>query len=135
MRSHNEIKRQVVREWLAKADADLELAEYLLSEKSFPNGIAFHSQQAVEKYLKALLCWHQVPFPKTHDLEYLLDLVDTVGADLAKSLRDVSVLTPYGVELRYPGDRPDATDEEATEAVTLACRVRTAIMEHLRNVL
>ncbi|HOE12382.1 MAG TPA: HEPN domain-containing protein [bacterium] len=33
----------------------------------------FHAQQAAEKYLNALLTWHQIEFPKTHsslDLEF-----------------------------------------------------------------
>ena len=31
----------------------------------------FHCQQAVEKALKGLLTWHDVPFRKTHSLEEL----------------------------------------------------------------
>jgi len=119
-----------------KADADLDLADHLLTEgAAFPNAIAFNSQQAAEKYLKALLTWHQVPFPKTHDLEQLLDLIATVDAGLAESLRDVIVLTPYGVELRYPGDRSDATHHEAREAVELALKVREAVIKHLKGIL
>ncbi len=128
MRPPEEIKRKVMAEWVRKADADFDLAEHLLAEGSnFLNAIAFHSQQAVEKYLKAFLVWHQIPFPKTHDLEELLDLVETVEAGLAESLRDVIVLTPYGVEVRYPGDRPDATPETAPQAVQLARQVRDAV--------
>ncbi len=128
MRPHEEIKRKVMAEWVRKADADFDLAEHLLAEGSnFLNAIAFHCQQAVEKYLKAFLVWHQIHFPKTHDLEELLDLVETVEAGLAESLRDVIVLTPYGVEVRYPGDRPDATPETARQAVQLARQVRDAV--------
>jgi len=78
--------------------------------------------------LKALLTWHQVAFPKTHDLEEILDLVEAADENLAGSLRDVIVLTPYGVELRYPGDRPDATPDEVREAVDLARKVRDAVV-------
>jgi HEPN domain-containing protein len=95
--------------------------------------IAFSSQQAAEKYLKALLSWRQVVFPKTHDLDEILNLVETTDPDLAQSLRDIVVLSPYGVELRYPGDRPDATWQDAEEAVKLADRVRAGIMDHLRT--
>lgn len=45
---------------------------------AFPNAIAFHCQQAAEKYLKAFLTWHQVAFSKTHDLQELLDIVEAV---------------------------------------------------------
>lgn len=56
-----------------------------------------------------------------------MDLVGFLDKDLAASLRDIIVLTPYGVELRYPGDRPDATVDEAMEAVELAEKVQKAI--------
>src|SRR4030042_4183980 len=107
-------KRRLLTQWLHKADTDLSLAEHLLSEDAaYPNAIAFHSQQASEKYIKAFLVWHEIDFPKTHDLEELLNVVRPVHAALAESLRDVIVLTPYGVELRYPSDRPDATPDKA----------------------
>jgi HEPN domain-containing protein len=132
MRPPEEIKRKVAAEWLSKANSDFDLAEHLLAEgTAFLNAIAFSSQQAAEEYLKAFLVWHQVSFPKTHDLEEILDLVETVDADLAESLRDIIILTLYGVELRYPGDRPDATPEVAREAVALARKVRDAVLNVL----
>lgn len=119
-------------EWLRRARSDLELAEHLLSEGSaFPNAITFHCQQAAEKFLKAFLTWRQVAFPKTHDLEEILDLVEVADENLAGSLRGVIVLTPYGVDLRYPGDRPDATPDEVREAVDLARKVRDAVLSAL----
>lgn len=135
MRPPDDIKRKAAAERLRKADADFDLADHLLAVGgAFPNAIAFNSQQAAEKYLKALLSWHQVPFPKTHDVEQLLDLIATVDAELAESLRDIIVFTPYGVELRYPGDRPDATHHEPREAVELALKVREAVIKHLKGI-
>jgi HEPN domain-containing protein len=122
-------KRRLLREWLRKADADLAVAEHLLSDETpFHEAVCFHCQQAAEKYLKALLVWREVYFPKTHDLEELLDLADTVNQHVAAGLRDTIVLTPYGVELRYPGDRPDATSAQARQAVELARLVRDKVM-------
>jgi HEPN domain-containing protein len=133
MRPHEEVRRKLLAEWLRKADADMDLAEHLTSEgAAFPNAILFQCQQAAEKYLKAFLTSHQVAFPKTHDLQELLDLVQTVNTDLATSLSDVIVLTPYGVELRYPGDRPDATPDEALKAIELARKVRESVFNALR---
>ncbi|MBI4832214.1 MAG: HEPN domain-containing protein [Candidatus Lindowbacteria bacterium] len=133
MRPHDDVRRKLVAEWLRKANADMDLAEHLTAEgTAFPNAITFQCQQAAEKYLKAFLTSHQLAFPKTHDLEELLDLVQTINSDLAAYLRDVIVLTPYGVELRYPGDRPDATLEEAHRAIELARKVRESILDALR---
>ena len=122
-------KSKVLREWLRKADTDLAVAERLLSDEApFCDAITFHCQQAAEKYIKAVLASWDIEFPKTHDLESLLNLVATANPGLADGLRDVIVLTPYGVELRYPGDRPDASQEEAGDAVRLARQVRDAIL-------
>ena len=132
MKPPEEVKRKIAAQWLRRADADFALADHLLGQgESFLNAAAFNSQQAAEKYLKAFLVWHQVAFPKTHDLEEILDLVETVDANLAGSLRDVIVLTPYGVELRYPGDRPDVTPDLAREAVELARKVRDGVLKVL----
>ena len=61
------------KEWLARADRDLSVAARVLSgDDPFPDAAAFHSQQAAEKALKGFLAAHEVPFPKTHDLERLV---------------------------------------------------------------
>ncbi len=123
-------KLRIIYEWRRKADDDLAVAECLLTDDAGPfrNAITFHCQQAAEKYLKALLtCW-DIEFPRTHMLARLIALVEQRDAALASSLMDVISLTPYGVELRYPGDRPDASPDEACEAVQLAQQVRDAVM-------
>ncbi len=129
MKQPEDAKKQIVNEWLGKADADMALAEHLLSdETAFLDAITFHCQQAAEKYLKALLTWWDAEFPKTHELAKLIKLIETHDAKLAASLLDVIVLTPYGVELRYPGDRPDATPDDACEAAELVRQVRDAVL-------
>ncbi len=123
---------RITREWLLKAEADMELVEHLLAEGAvFPNAITFHCQQAAEKYLKALLTWWEIEFPKTHVLAKLIALIETRDATAAAAMLDAVSLTPYGVELRYPGDRPDATAAEAAEAASLAKKVREAIFPML----
>ena len=94
--------------------------------------IAFHCQQAVEKYLKALLVRHQIEFPKTHDIAKLLDRVATVNANMAESLRDADVLTPFGVDVRYPSDAPELLPGGETEVIDMARRVKDAVMISLQ---
>ena len=128
MRPPEEVKRDLVRQWLAKANEDLNAAKALLSlGTAFFSTIGFHCQQAAEKYLKAFLTWRQIEFPKTHDLGLLLGLISTAASSLAECLEDVVELTSYGVEIRYPGDIPEITKEDAAEAVQLAEKVRKAI--------
>lgn len=108
-------------DWLKKADEDFGLARHLLDEESvFLHAIAFHSQQAAEKYLKALLVFHQREFPKTHDIAELLDILATVDKDTAAKLDAVDELNPFAIEARYPGDLSEIDIQTATSAVNLA---------------
>ena len=128
MRPPEEVKRDLVRQWLAKADADLDTAKFLFCPgKSFFPAICFHCQQAAEKYFKAFLTWQQIEFPKTHDLQLLLGLIASIDSSLALELTEVVALNPYGVDIRYPGDAPEITRADADEAIRLADKVKEVI--------
>ena len=133
MRVREEVISEIVQQWLAKAEADFGLASDLLSEDRYLSAVGFHSQQAAEKFLKAFLVEHQVEFPKTHKIADLLDLIAPVHSVLAASLRDADVLSPYGAEIRYPGDIPELNLETASRAVQLAAQVRQAIYAALET--
>ena len=134
MRPPEEIKKILVQKWLAKADQDLNAGEALLStDTPFLYPACFHAQQAVEKYLKAVLTWHQIEFPKTHIIEELLDLLQQVDSSMTMKLKIAAVLTPYGVEIRYPADEPEPGLKEAREALKLAQMVKEAVVNHLGN--
>jgi len=73
MKPPEEVKRRILGEWVRKAQADLAVAERLISEEAgFSNAVAFHCEQAAEKFIKAFLVWAEADFPKTHDLTELL---------------------------------------------------------------
>jgi HEPN domain-containing protein len=56
MKQPEQALRELVRQWLAKADLDYRTAERLLGDtEPIRESVAFHCQQAAEKYLKALL--------------------------------------------------------------------------------
>lgn len=131
MRVREEVMRELVQQWLSKAEDDLGAAELLLSEGRYLNLAGFHAQQAAEKFLKAFLVEHQIEFPKTHNIAELLDLVGRRNQSLAESLRNAADLTPYGAEIRYPGDTPELSAEEAKTAVRLAGDVRKAVLAAL----
>lgn len=119
----------MVAHWLENANRDYDAAEHLLAEGDrFGEIAAFHCQQAVEKYLKALLVRYQVEFPKTHDIRKLLGWVATIHPDLAESLRDADTLT----EVRYPSDAPELLPGGETDAFSVASRVREAVMALLK---
>lgn len=130
MTPHDDTKQAIVWQWIHKAQTDITLAEHLVAEtESFWSPIAFHSQQAAEKYLKALLVWNDIGFPKTHDLGKLLKLMEEFNSELAAELHEAAFLTPYGVEVRYPADRPEASPEDARNALALARKVRDSVMD------
>ena len=127
--------RHVVAQWVSKAEEDLTAAEYLLTmgaQCPFAT-VCFHAQQLVEKYLKALLAFHSVPFPKTHDLAELGSALPPSQV-LPVEAAELALLKRYAVEARYPGDWEPITREESEEAVQIAKRVRRAIRSQLQGV-
>ncbi len=61
-------------EWLKAAKDDLVLIEKIIDEPTLTHQTAFHSQQAVEKSLKALLESKQYDVPKIHSITRLFGL-------------------------------------------------------------
>ncbi len=97
--------RRLVAEWIEKAALDFDTVVRLAGEERFRSIVAFHAQQAAEKYLKALLTRHQIEFPKTHVIGRLLVLLHPIDPTLAQVLDEANWLTPFGAEIRYPDDR------------------------------
>lgn len=132
MKPPSEVKAELVRQWIAKSEEDYLVAEHLLEVGTFSlSAVGFHAQQAAEKLLKAYLVHHQVNFPKTHDIDRLPELVSAVDESIGERIADISMLTAFSVEARYPGDYPDVTPDEAIRAVASAARVRDVIRARL----
>jgi HEPN domain-containing protein len=121
---------KIVRNWVDKAEDDFVVAQRELRARKSPsyNASCFHAQQCAEKYLKAILQSKKTPFPKTHNLEKLIDLLPPDVTWLALRPR-VIPLSLYAVELRYPG--ADATKAQAQAAMKVCREVRA----HARGLL
>lgn len=123
------MRRQTAK-WVRKAEEDVEGARKLAAEKPpLRNLVAFHSQQAAEKYLKALLQELGVVFPKTHNLRDLLNLLLPHDRTLAPLRRALKSLTKYAVDFRYPSD--NATTRQMRAALRHAERVRAEVRTRL----
>ena len=134
-RTRKQVIWDFVQSWLRKAEGDLRAAERLLEvpqEDYFT--AAFHAQQAAEKFLKALLVRLQIPFPKTHNIEQLLQLATPSDPSLEEELTSATILTPYGIEFRYPGEEI-ADLETAQQAVDEAKQVKTVVLGRLQDYL
>jgi len=122
--------KEIIKEWLDKAEEDIRICEELMNKEEFADGIAFHAQQAAEKYLKALWEFFDMDIIKAHDLYFLKEeLVRKTDKIDKLSDEELSFLTQFAVDFRYPGER--ATMEEARKAYKIALRVRDVAMEIL----
>lgn len=118
---------RLVSQWVRKAEDDFQVVQLLRTESERLGGaIAFHAQQCVEKYLKAVLTDRQQEFPKTHDIEHLRVLVAMHDGTLAEKLRDAAILSWYAVDARYPGEDDPPSVENVLEVLKLMDGVRTA---------
>jgi HEPN domain-containing protein len=116
-----------VQSWLEKAEEDWKSAEWLLQEAS-PVVIPalFHLQQCVEKWLKAYLVKQSVEFERKHDLGYLLQVTNDTQLQLYGDLLDE--LTPFAVELRYPGDLPVISKGDARRILARVGEIREILL-------
>jgi HEPN domain-containing protein len=128
MRPPEEEIRRLVAEWIKKADLDFSTTVRLSAEPEFRDIVVFHAQQAVEKYLKALLTRHQTEFPKTHVIQRLLLLLQPVEPGLATALENAKWLSPFGVDIRYPADFPETLPGDEAHALELARGVKNIVM-------
>ena len=65
-------------------------------------------QQAAEKAVKAALVLEKIRFPRTHDLDALLDMLPETWPIKSRHVT-LSELTAWMVNARYPGDWPEPT--------------------------
>lgn len=109
-------------EWIETANADLWVIEKLVAAGDVKWGpVAFHCQQAAEKYLKAALVNRHVKPLRTHDLGALL-LALTKANYATQGLKAACKrLTEYAVDARYPKTR--VNEAEGRRAVADCRRV------------
>lgn len=92
---------EVARLLLDKAAGDLAAVRVLAADDNQADHVVgFHSQQTVEKSIKAVLASREVEIPMTHDPGYLVTLVDGVEW-LPASVSGPRWLTPWAGGWRY----------------------------------
>jgi HEPN domain-containing protein len=125
-------KVELTKEWLKKAERDLDVAKLTLENKpEYTDAICFHCQQAVEKYLKALLVYLNVDFEKTHHLPYLLDLLNE-KLEIKDDIYEIAEsLDSYAVEVRYPDDWFEPSKEDAEKAFEMAIEIKKFVLGKL----
>jgi HEPN domain-containing protein len=110
-----------VTEWIKKADNDLEVAVFLFKNGMNMEIVAFHCQQATEKYLKSFLVSKEIKVPKTHDLDALLMMCVSENDKFNEFDRvAVSSMTDFAVDYRYPVFNPIPPNEEVENFLNIA---------------
>lgn len=74
--------------------------------------IMFHLQQGAEKSLKSILSFTEIYFPKVHDLEVLIQLIENNNIPLKIDSDLLIELSDFAVEGRYSVIHDDLVDAE-----------------------
>jgi len=120
--------KEVVSEWVDKAEADLRTGsrEFRAADRPNYDAVCFHAQQCVEKLMKAVLAANGVVPPRTHDLIRLSSLMQSVVPEWDWPLPDLRLLDQASVGFRYPGESADK--EEAEESLAAARGLRDRLL-------
>jgi HEPN domain-containing protein len=93
------------------------------------NVAAFHTQQAAEKLLKALIATTGIEPPRVHDLAELNDLAAEAAPDAVSLSESIEAVTSWAILTRYPtsGDTPPPTSVEVADALSLVKQLRALV--------
>ena len=98
-------------EWVQYAETDWRRGSRDVTE--FPRGAGFDLHQSAEKYLKAILVHQKIEVPFSHDLQALLEIIDSGLAFDSREMLAAKLLTLVAPRGRYPGNFGEPTVPEA----------------------
>ena len=125
--------------WLEFADRDLEAAKKLVNYEYLANIVIFHSQQCVEKCLKAILEEHNQYLPKIHGVTKLYELVrKNTNISLPISDDELDLVDNVYIDARYPGNfglLPSGfpTKDDAASLFSIAKNVYQSTINELKQ--
>lgn len=123
-------RADLVNAWFEKADHDLGSAKVIfLNVPEYYDTIAFHCQQAAEKYLKAAFVYFEIQPPKSHDLVYLLEVLSMKMTIEDSFYKNAIILNGFSVVIRYPDQTIYLTKEETENAIQLAETFRSFVIK------
>jgi len=108
-----------------KAEGDAKVMRKLADDGEIPDdAVGFHAQQAIEKWLKAVIASRGEDFEYTHDIRHLIvrAKLEPGEADQPFDIRQAINLTEYAVPLRYE-DLLDAEPLDRASTVSLVDEV------------
>lgn len=133
MNNHDTKVWQEVLRWLEFAREDLDVALQLVnSPYPRPRHACWQCQQAAEKAIKAALLYERIQFPFTHDLDVLRNLLPK-GWRVRDMYGDLSDLSEWAVDARYPGVSTEPTCADAIEATSRARLVCDSVTDEFKR--
>ncbi|MCB1193076.1 MAG: HEPN domain-containing protein [Leptospiraceae bacterium] len=118
--------------WLFKALEDLRSAQHELKygdDEMVTSSICFHSQQCIEKLLKAFLIYHGQELRKTHNLVFLQTECSNIDSDFDNF--EFEDFNYYSVDIRYPDEFYIPEPEEAKKSFYLADHFKNFVLAKL----
>lgn len=83
-------------EWLQRAKSNMARAKAgRVSPDILYEDLCYDAQQAVEKAFKSVCIIQEIVFPKTHDIAYLIELLEKGGMEVPENLQFAKILTGY----------------------------------------
>lgn len=126
----NQADKEILHQWLEKAEHDLIAASLIIESNPVILDIAcFHCQQAVEKFLKAFLFFNDQEISKTHNLDLLLKNCSAIDNDFL--LIEVKDLENFAVRTRYPYEYVAPSLPETKEYYLIALSVKELVIEKM----
>lgn len=120
---------KLTEEWIDKAEKDYIVAVREMElDPPVPEAVCFHSQQCIEKYIKAILQENNIEPERTHDLDILLQSSKRFLPELESCRDDLIKLSVYAINIRYPGS--EVSEEEAQEILEITKRIRDIIRKY-----
>jgi HEPN domain-containing protein len=116
-----------------KAEGDAKAMRRLAPDPEIDDeAVGFHAQQAIEKWLKAVMALQGLEEARIHDLGRLLEILDEAGVDSPPGADWLDDLSIYAVPLRY-ADLLDAEPLDRDAALALVCQVGEWASAQLRS--
>lgn len=116
----------------AKADA-IAVRELAGNPEITDEIVGFHAQQAIEKWLKALMARRGMDETRIHDIGRLVQLLQNDGAELPDNAEQLDDLTIYAVPMRYD-ELLDAEPLDREGTVTLVNEIGTWAEKELAEI-
>lgn len=121
--------------WLRYAEENLEISRLAL-ERVYINASLQNAQQAVEKALKALLVELRGEIPRTHSIDALMRMCESINAGVSLLSEECNLLDSIYIPSKYPvfGVLPDqfADNEIGLQCLEIAERILLVVRQHVK---